>query len=217
VHLRNEFQHWSGSWTRAEQWLNLNNAYTVKEGSRGYSVCLRCTYKRNQTSRSSAHRCFQRNHLSCFLRAGSLFMFETDCSPGCPLCAEDTNWNIFEKRQPVTMDLLRVYPEVTSILSPWVCCWSPSGCLDLVASIHAKNNTPSSCGRPILLASLDYFTLTRTLGTATRPIKRDSKKKKESMKCLQGDNLWLCQLKLNIFIYLYSLVWFSRIDGETWC
>lgn len=32
-------------------------------------------------------------------------------------------------------------------------CWSPSGLLDLVTLIHAKNNTPSSCGTALLLHS----------------------------------------------------------------
>lgn len=111
-----------------------------------------------------------------FLWSWSLFRFQTNGSPSTsPQFAADADKvceqrNVFGQRQPVTMYLLCVYPEVTSILSLGECiiagaCWSPSGCLDMVASIHAKNNTPSSCGMAILLAPLHYFTLTLSLGT----------------------------------------------------
>lgn len=57
-------------------------------------------------------------------------LFKSDSSPSsAPQCAEldkvCEQWNAFERRQPVTMDLLCVYPEVTPVLSRYVYyCWS---------------------------------------------------------------------------------------------
>ena len=111
-----------------------------------------------------------------------------------------SQWNIFEKRQPVTMDLLCVYPEVTSTLSRCVYyCWS------LLESIWVLGFGPfwsvprtillSPCGLAILLATLHLFILILSLGTAPWPIKRYCKKKKRKKRKERiwghvSDNLW---------------------------
>lgn len=56
-------------------------------------------------------------------------LFKSDCSQSAPQRAEldkvCEQWNVFERRQPVTMDLLCVYPKVTPVLSRYVYyCWS---------------------------------------------------------------------------------------------
>lgn len=81
--------------------------------------------------------------LLLLLRALSLFSFLTNCSPSSsPLRAEIDKvceqWNAFERRQAVTMDLLCVYPEATSILSGCVYyCWSPLESIWVVGFGHS--------------------------------------------------------------------------------
>lgn len=70
-------------------------------------------------------------HLYCFWLSSLCLDLRLIAHKRSPLCAEVDKvceqWNIFEKRLPVTMDLLCVYPEVTSILSRCVYyCWSLS-------------------------------------------------------------------------------------------
>lgn len=97
------------------------------------------------------------------------------------------------------MDLLCVYPEVTSILSRCVCIiagagWSPSGLLDLVTPVHAKNNTPSSCGMAILLG-ISSLLHSRVLAPHPDQL-RDTDKKNKKLKPRQSDNLLVLMIKL---------------------
>lgn len=71
---------------------------------------------------------FKNPHLCCFWVPGSgfkLIVHQVVVLRGAEVDKVCSQWNIFEKRQPVTMDLLCAYPEVTSTLSRCVYyCWS---------------------------------------------------------------------------------------------
>lgn len=84
----------------------------------------------------------------------SLLRFETNCSPsGSPQCTrsmEPARSEASLQRDSLSGCIYRACILRWPLFSLGVCviagaCWSPSGCLDLVVSIHAKNNTPSSC------------------------------------------------------------------------
>lgn len=135
-------RHSSRSWTSARQWLNICNAYTQWKKAADFRnakvivcLCLWCMcegirrVKALHTDASSS-LCTLKHPLVLFLSVSSVFTLKTNCSPSSPPRRAEVDkvcerWNVFDKRQPVTMDLLCVYPDVTSILSRCVYyCWS---------------------------------------------------------------------------------------------